>query len=202
MDSTHRSYSSISCYELCPYKYNKLVNEKIEVKKGYALARGSKIHSDIKAAIDSGKVADTLFNTNPSIMGVADLLQNSHIEISEEKMSIKLGAHEFVGIADVVAVIKNERYIIDWKSGRDRGIQPHMHQLNLYANMVECLYNKKVNKVAIYYVDEGQLYEAKFEDGKKQETICWAIGLMQKIEGDKKFEKKRGEYCRWCDVIS
>lgn len=70
---------------------------------------------------------------------------------------------EFIlqGIIDLLAIFDDHIVVLDYKTGRfsDEKLENYSYQLNVYSNVVEKIYKKKVTKKIICFIDEEKFIE-------------------------------------------
>ena len=200
------SYSALSAFEGCPYRYFLSYIKRERGKKGIPLLRGIKLHADMEKAglKPPQEMKDYLFNNNPSLFPVAEWLEEMGMTKPEAiELKIRNESYNFTGVIDRVDTYKGGRIIIDWKSGKDRGIEAHLRQLSLYGWLYETVENKEVDYWGVYYLDHHTHYIVPTDVLLMKESVEWLeekVKLIKKsIELDNKFEPCPSWQCKWCD---
>lgn len=65
------------------------------------------------------------------------------------------------GVIDFLAVGENEIYVLDYKTGKksDEKLEKYKFQIDMYADICERIFNKKVTKKIICFIDEQNIIE-------------------------------------------
>jgi len=65
------------------------------------------------------------------------------------------------GVIDLCAISEDEIYVLDYKTGKisDEKLEDYKFQIETYSNVIERVYNKKVTKKLICFIDEEKVIE-------------------------------------------
>lgn len=195
------SYSSLSCFEQCPYKWYLAYIKQEKSKPSYACLRGAKFHKDMEmGGKNLNTLKDYLFNNNPVLYPVVEWFERKGITEAEDvEVKLRNEALNFSGVIDRVDMVNGLRYITDYKTGKDRGIEPFLRQLSIYHWLLETCVNKKADFWCIYYLDHHSQYEVPADDNKVRETVDWIHKTIDEIKNTKEFKKCDPKNCFWCD---
>lgn len=127
----------------------------------------------------------------------------------EEKFSIQIRGHEFLGIADLVLRDKNTGKItvIDHKSksksSMEREIDTYRHQLYIYAMFVKQKYGVYPEKIAFNMFKEGYVIEETFDPAQLEKTEDWIEATINEILADTTFQPTPNNYfCHYLCGVS
>lgn len=211
------SYSKLSVYEQCPFRYKLEYIDKIPQPDcdRTALIKGSKIHSILEKIEDfvyspKGEYHDIVKNFMNSELG-KDILSKPSIREHEIKLdenflandSLKRDETRFVGYIDRINLSKGsdaEVELIDYKTGKYKDpIYQDYAQLIYYGIYIFDKY-KDIEKLKLRFV----YVEHSLENTLMLERKTINIHLnklkskIQKIETDSVFKKCVTKLCDWC----
>ena len=201
------SYSALNAFDGCPNRYYLSYIKKERGEKGIALIRGSKLHKDMEEA-SSGKsmsqMKDHLFSYNPVLFPVAEWLEEQGMTEPEGiELKITNPAFNFTGVIDRIDKFRGGRILIDWKSGQDRGITPHLKQLAIYDWLYETKENKEIDWWGIYYLDHHTNYIVPSDVLLVKEAVQWVESRIKSIreivDGKRTFNKCKSWQCKFCE---
>ena len=135
--------------------------------------------------------------------------ENWEILAAEEKFSIEIRGHSFLGIADLVLRDKETGKItvIDHKSksksSMEKEIDTYRHQLYIYALFVKQKYGVYPEKIVFNMFKEGYLIEEVFDSAELEKTEAWIDDTITQIQSDTSFEASPNDYfCRFLCGVS
>lgn len=190
------SFSRLSLYETCPYRFYKKYVEGYEEPLTYPLALGSGVHKAIEEkmngathdeAITSG-IVEAEFHPEVTRKELSILTYNAPIhQITGETeiyfkrpLSNEEDAPLIQGFIDVVG----NNYIVDWKSNRTMYNVRKNHQIGLYAWAMNQIRGMKEVYGRLYFLrfrqESNFLYTAK----EMEESRLWAYNLAKEIQGN------------------
>ena len=86
-----------------------------------------------------------------------------YAKLSTDKIQKTNADSEFVlqGIIDLVAVFNDYLIVLDYKTGRfsENKMQNYSYQINIYSEIAEKVFNKKVQKKVLCFIDEQKFIE-------------------------------------------
>ena len=86
-----------------------------------------------------------------------------YAKLSTDKVKQSNADSEFVlqGVIDLVAIFDDSLIVLDYKTGKvsDEKIKNYSYQLNIYSEIAEKIYGKKVGKKVLCFIDELKLIE-------------------------------------------
>jgi DNA helicase-2/ATP-dependent DNA helicase PcrA len=121
----------------------------------------------------------------------------------EQSFNIKVGDYTLFGYIDRIDELANGNLaIIDYKTGRakDKLTTEDKEQLLIYQMAIEDpkLFNKKVDKLVYYYLEEGKTQEFIGQEKEKEKLSNSLIERIEKIKNSD-FPPKPGLLCKHCD---
>lgn len=125
----------------------------------------------------------------------------SRVSMIEKGFNVKIGDYTFRGVIDRVDDLGDGRVeIVDYKTGKTRKQRQvdTDKQLTLYAIAVEQVFKKTLDRVSLYFLNEGVKVESVRTDEDKnlfvREIAELASGLKEST-----FEATPGFHCKFCD---
>ena len=202
------SYSSISTFQQCPYKFYRMYVKYDYKETSFAANRGDTIHKDIELFVTG------LSNNRPKVEpadGLLDVLRNLYETSNGRAVSVEgkfainnTGALVDYYSSDVILRGKvdvnftpqnNVVTVIDWKSGQKRD---YSLQGKTYATLMFAKYEYKLDgvKVIFDHLEKGRQDPqiVTLDDTKE----VWE--LMNEIHQTQKFECKYNQYCKYCKM--
>ena len=165
------SKSAILTYDSCPYKYNLQYIMKLQQTPSPILQRGLEIH----------ELCDGFYDGVDNIVDAVEQLSTKEKAIKyQDQMKILIDftrhfgkgkfrkpimkenkffneKYNFTVIADAIFEDENgDLYLIDYKTGRNRGIAHHRFELATYVYFMEKELNRKIKYWGILFLDDNQ----------------------------------------------
>jgi len=206
-DDLRFSYSALSTFDGCPRRYYYSYIKRIRGDKGVALIRGSKLHKDLEEASSDktiDEMKDHLFDRNPILFPVAEWLEEQGMTQPEAvELKLRNETYNFSGVIDRIDFYKDGRILLDWKSGKDRGIEAHLKQLALYHWLYETEEKKEIDYWGVYYLDHHTYYIVTADVLLVKEAVEWVENrikdIKEAVEHDQEFRECRSWQCKWCE---
>lgn len=213
------SYSKISCYKECPKKFKfNYIDKMYKFEDAPHFEKGKFFHyvmehyphippkkfkfrhfGETQQTEMVDKIKDLLTNDTRLI----DLLTKYKLKaehtfyigenfnvMSKKKNSLIYGVIDYIGKKD------DEVLIVDWKTGKS---EASFDQLQMYA-IWAFLAMPNINKVriALYYLEQDRVDEELVERVSLENLLLKYINIINSIETDTNFEKKKSNKCEWC----
>lgn len=212
------SKSSIGTYESCPYQWKLKYIDKLKPKMMPALSNGIKVHSicenfykgveTFEEAVDKILKEDFVKNNPDKFKNFINFNKN----LSTEKKLRKPLMNEtrfknlnlnISGVVDVVFKDDSGNIIIlDWKTGKTRGVEHHRFELALYYLLIKGKYpDLNITHWGIFFLDESDIEKAfqKEKINKKEiEKAKLKIKNTRRRIQLKEFPKKSKWGCSYC----
>jgi len=125
------------------------------------------------------------------------------VQAVEQSFNIKLGDYTLFGYIDRIDELENENYaIVDYKTGKAKSelTTEDKEQLLIYQMAIEDprLFNRKVEKLIFYYLEDGKAHEFV---GSEDDKAKLEKSLLERIEKIKQsdFPPKPSMLCKYCD---
>lgn len=228
------SWSQFNMHSQCPYKwYGFYVLKLIPYSKNIHFTVGSATHEAIEFALntwntDQKKTVAEMVAVYSQYLkkdGITDpdqlqywticgqnMLQGwyrwmfSHT-IHVEMVEWKINTENFVGIVDCVALVDNQRYIIDWKTSASKYSQKRTNvdgQLTTYQWLTKAGFDTKVAQGVL--VKGTSVFQFVESSRTKKDVDIFLLNL-QKMRDVIKFypkdlEKRPSSKCKWCDLYT
>jgi len=223
------SKSSINCYEGCPHRWKLNHIDKLKEKMGPALFNGIKVHN----LCEKFYKGNTTLDEGLDWLGAQDYAKehpekfknfvkfNRNIADGElifkpmmNETRFKNAEYNLSGVVDVVFKDdKGDIIILDWKTGKNRGVGNHRFELALYYLLIKGSHPElNITHWGIFFLDtereEGETDE-KFEKrtfAKEPVNLKEVDKAILKVQNTRKrinlkeFPKK-GKYCNWCGYL-
>jgi len=184
------SYSSISIFKQCPRKYHRLkVVKDIKEPEAQHLIYGTEVHKAAEEYVRDGKEIPAKYGfIKPQIDALLVIDGARHCEI---KMGLtrELDACEFFdpkvwwrGIADLLIVVGDMAYLIDYKTGKSAQYadtkQLELLSLAVFRHFPEV---KRIKAGLLFVVSKEFVQSSYALDGQQQGWTDW-LGVIDKLE--------------------
>jgi len=215
------SYSSTREFLACPSRFyrRKIQGEEGEAPPVYAYIYGSASHRKLEKFIEHAvaenfiprdkeelmmKLAEHMTDKQSGLCpGIAKLFMGVYEKYGKlPKFDVELKLdwsenleHEFLGFVDCVI---NDSIIIDFKTGviDEDYLEGYKLQLGLYAKFYELMYGKKIEKIMIWSLRGGDVYEFDANE-MKEKSYEWYMtarkDVQDRLATGKEFETKKDE---------
>jgi len=193
------SYSSLSLYKTCPYKYFKKYFTKEVEPASPSMQKGIDFHKLI-AMKNIDLVADLY---DPEIIKAVRMLKETEeykslkIIKTEAKIRQEVDGHNFFAIIDCLAKTKDGKdLIIDWKYTKGNWTEENEEQ---YA-IQKALYKKITGITEFWFVNITKHKTPRIEFLKDSKEMEWSevLNLIKKLNGDFHYIPKDSNSCFWC----
>ena len=227
------SWSQYNKWQTCPYDwYGHYILRLIPFEKNIHFQVGSAAHAAAEACLNSwGSQRKTvpelvsIFSNYLQSDGVTDpdtlqywtlcgqnMLLGWYGWLSEQDIQVEavervIEMQSFKGIIDCIALIDNQRYIIDWKTSSHEYSQEHTNtdgQLTTYVWLDGCHYGTKVAHGVLlkgtskFQFVESQRLECDVEEFLEGLSKMRSLIATYKTKDDP--PKTPGSHCQWCDL--
>ena len=212
------SYSRLSTYESCPFKFKKQYIDKDypDDSDNPAFIRGNQLHKQcdgyikcktnvIKRLIplctevkSATKIIDGIINRFPKVFSEQKLALNSNFTSCDwfSKATI------YRAIIDMLAINESEALIIDFKSGKVRKYDDKpTGQLHLTACFIFALF-PKVQQISTAYLflDHKKQITKSFERSEYEDLKKTFMDMLKKVNTEKEWPRTKNKYCCWCKL--
>lgn len=201
------SYSSMSTYFMCPFKWNQIKNFGIVEPESYFLAKGLEAHAHAE-----NYLLDKIESVPTTLSKFSNEFKNlkKNNAVPEESWSIDSNwqiiqntdeqdawTHDDVWCRMKLDA-RIDNYIVDFKTGKH--YVSHEEQANLYATTHLANSDDKEVHVEFWYLKDGSVkfYEYNRNDLQMYKDMWEAkVSIMQ---NDTEFLPKKNDYCKYCHV--
>ncbi|MGB9867941.1 MAG: RecB family exonuclease [Bacillota bacterium] len=220
------SYTKLSLFETCPYRYYLRYVCGIEEPPTEALQVGKAVHGAISRLVGGERDIDyvvqeeiqkqPLLTFEKHFSEICEMVVNFASVFStppgsqlysELYLERPIGEHKLVGYADLVQELPGEVVITDFKTGWKQYAAADTQQLGLYAWMARDRFPGKPVRVRLWWLRyrSGPQFEMEADaDG----AAAWAKRVIAEIEqvsrwrAELGYSRKEGSACAWCGVAA
>lgn len=213
------SKSSIGTYESCPWQWKLLKIDKLKPRMMPALMNGIKVHNicenfykgvtTLDEAIDKfsqNEFVSTNFEKFKNFIQFNKQLSTEGKLLRKPLMNETRFRNEELNISGVVDVVFKDDsgnvIILDWKTGKTRGVEHHRFELALYYLLIKGAQpNLNITHWGIFFLDELDIEQAFQKEKVNMKEVEKAI---KKVENTRKriqlreFPKKSKYGCQYC----
>ena len=223
------SFSKVSTFYQCPYKFKLKYIDKIKVpfETNIALEKGRYLHhliekkflnentKDFKFSLSKQEDIEKYhkifedFKNNPFIdnLNKLDIEVEKGFSIDIENNEIKVGNYNnrslMRGYIDFLGIYeKNDKkncIIIDWKSGKVPK-EPNILQVEIYALWCFLYYDVEVINTCFYYIEHNIKKCFKFQKADIPYLKQRIIDKIGYIENENEFRKQPSALCDYCEM--
>ncbi|QNK89824.1 PD-(D/E)XK nuclease family protein [Sporosarcina sp. resist] len=218
------SFSRLSLYTTCPYRFFKKHIEGYEEPATYPLALGKGVHKAVEDKINGVSHSEAILNGmieaefHPKVtmdemselVSYAPLTENmGETEIHFQlPLSDEDSAPMLQGYIDLVS--PDGSTIVDWKTNRVSYDVRDNHQVGLYAWAVGQLKNQSVVEGSLYFLRFRRASKHVFNQADMDRSRQWALGVANEInfkreildmlpeEAESLFLSTPSSHCRHC----
>ncbi|MCM3711050.1 PD-(D/E)XK nuclease family protein [Sporosarcina luteola] len=189
------SFSRLSLYESCPYRFYKKYIQGYEEPITYPLALGKGVHKAIEDKINGVSHSEAVLNGiieadfHPEITleEMSDLVSHAPIKknIGATEVHFKLPLSEeesapmIQGYIDVVTADGSK--IVDWKTNRRRYDILDNNQIGLYAWAIGQMKNRSTVEGNLYFLRFRKESKHVFKQADMEKSRQWALGVANAI---------------------
>ena len=199
------SFSALSNYEQCAWKYYLERFEKIEQEPGFALVNGVQIHNKAEQYLLKN-ITGVPPELNKFKVEMENLLK--HEALAEEEivldrhwMAVK-GDNAWSSSDAWIRAKVDARvgdFVVDFKTGR--AYDKYSEQADLYATLLSQKYLDIGDiTVEFWYLKSGQVQTYEFAASEQQLRLELWDSRASKLMQEKEWKPKRNEYCKFCHV--
>lgn len=200
------SYSQLSAYEQCPYKWMYQRIAKLPEPQSWHLINGNYVHSLAENFL-KGKIEELpkeLSKFDKEFYNLRKAGAASETPIVLRNDWSYLGGEEAWGSKEawlrlkIDASIGND-YLIDFKTGKK--YDEHEKQARLYAN-VTLMMNKNQHDVTVefWYLNSGEVVDYTFTRDSLESDIADWEARVATMHDDMEFKPRVHEWCKYCYV--
>lgn len=122
-----------------------------------------------------------------------EVKQWTNLSIFSHKLNI-------VGKTDLLEINNDNYYLIEYKKGKYKDFLNHKIQLCLQTLCIEEMYNVKINKGYLYFIEDNKRYEISMDEGLRKISINTINEIKEKITigNPLLFEKNQNALCEKC----
>jgi CRISPR/Cas system-associated exonuclease Cas4 (RecB family) len=221
------SFSRLSLYESCPYRFYKKYIQGYEEPMTYPLALGKGVHKAIEDKINGLSHSEAVlngmieadFHPEVTLEEMSDLVSHAPIQknmgATEVHFKLPLSEEESApmiqGFIDVVSADGSK--IVDWKTNRSRYDVMDNHQVGLYAWAIGQMKNRSTVKGNLYFLRFKKASTYVFNKADMEKSRQWALAVANEInskrevldmwpgEGGKLFYPTPSSSCRHCPFV-
>ncbi|WP_252502745.1 PD-(D/E)XK nuclease family protein [Sporosarcina sp. Marseille-Q4943] len=189
------SFSRLSLYETCPYRFYKKYIQEYEEPITYPLALGKGVHKAIEDKINGvshseailNGMIETDFHPEVTLEELSDLVSRAPIQknmgATEIHFKLPLSEEESApmiqGYIDVVS--EEGSKIVDWKTNRSRYDILDNHQVGLYAWAIGQIKNQSLVEGNLYFLRFRTASKYVFKQADMERSRQWALGVANEI---------------------
>ncbi len=188
------SYSRLSLYEECPYRFKKVYVDGEREAESLPLALGKAVHKAIEmrlkgfpedAALARGFI-EANFKRELNFNEVQKLMRRVPYEkyignLEAVEFSFQLPLTSTVAFRGVIDLVTTNGDIIDWKTNRKMYDVQDTKQLALYAWAVSEFYRLEKVRGTLSFLRFNKESSTVFTESDMQAARMWAIGLASEI---------------------
>lgn len=204
------SYSSVSLYHTCPYKFYRhyILKDKRDSPTAYL---GRSIHKwaelfslhkpiDISKILQDEKVQKSDLPIFESAISFLDPFINKNIlpyrKQVERKFEFKIGIYNFIAYLDCITY-RDKIYLYDYKSSKNTVYyKGHIKQMSIYKEILKTFFPNKEIEVILVFPVCGEVINIT-----KNFIDCCLVDLEKEIDNiitTQKYDPKLNKFCRYC----
>jgi hypothetical protein len=211
------SYSRLSAYELCPYKFKRQYIDKNypDDSDNPAFVRGNEMHKQCDNYIKHKTKGTQLQPASIEVRSVKPIIDGIITRynkvFAEQKLALNSNftccdwfskATIYRSIIDMLAINKETAVIIDFKSGKVRKYDNKpTGQLHLTACFIFALFPKvKQISTAYLFLDHRKTISKVFKRDEYDILKKTFMGMLIKVNTEKEWPRTKNKYCIWCKL--
>lgn len=193
------SYSSLSNYEKCPFKYYLAKIEGIAEEVGGAAKRGTRIHEAIERYLnfEEDELPDVVWKSFGNELEAArEAGAEAELEFAFDDLWEPTSWDDAWVRGKIDLVVRDKSLIVDFKTGK---FYPnHREQASLYALAAMELGITEEPCVEFWYIDLDDVMEWEFKKRDyKSLRDSWNYRGMR-LQNEDRWDPRPGPYCKWC----
>lgn len=227
------SPSRLQVYQACARRYYYQYVIKVPRRREAAQSVGISLHGALEEVRAAGGVATTGLDGALALLlarwesaGFADAAEEAEAKaraeqmlreylgrfgdgpgqpvLIEKKLEAPFEGVPFLGIVDRVDRLPDGTLeLIDYKSGRDRGLTaPVRQQLAIYRYLIQDSLGEAPRNVAIHHLATSTRVAVELPESEWESTLREAAKSARAIESDEDYHPEVGPDCRRCDYTS
>lgn len=204
------SYSSVSLYHACPYKFYRHYIEKDKRDSpnaylGRAIHKWAELFSlqnfiDLPKILQDKKVQKSDFPIFESAISFLKSFICKNIipyrKQIERKFEFKIGRYNFIAFLDCITY-RDKIYLYDYKSSKDtKYYKEHIKQMSIYREILKIFFPDKDIEVVLVFPVCGEIINIT------NQTIDYSFNAIEKeittIIETKNYLPKLNKFCRYC----
>ena len=221
------SFSRLSLYETCPYRFYKKYIQGYEEPTTYPLALGKGVHKAIEDKIKGVSHSEAVlngmieadFHPEVTMEELSDLVSHAPIQenMGETEIHFQLplsdeeSAPIIQGYIDLVS--PDGSRIVDWKTNRVRYDVRDNHQVGLYAWAIGQLRSRSTVEGNLFFLRFKRESKHVFNQADMERSRQWALGVANEInskreildmlpeEAEELFQSTPSSHCRHCPFV-
>ena len=221
------SFSRLSLYETCPYRFYKKYIQGYEEPTTYPLALGKGVHKAIEDKIKGVSHSEAVlngmieadFHPEVTMEELSDLVSRAPIQenMGETEIHFQLPLSDeksspiIQGYIDFVS--PDGSNIVDWKTNRVRYDVRDNHQVGLYAWAVGQLKSRSTVEGNLFFLRFKRESKHVFNQVDMERSRQWALGVANEInskreildmlpeEAERLFSSTSSGHCRHCPFV-
>ncbi|MFS0577267.1 PD-(D/E)XK nuclease family protein [Sporosarcina sp. 179-K 3D1 HS] len=218
------SFSRLSLYETCPYRFYKKYIQGYQEPVTYPLALGKGVHKAIEEKINGVSHTEAVlngmieadFHPEVTLEEMSDLVSHAPIQANmgdtevhfQLPLSGKDSAPMIQGYIDLVS--SDGSRIVDWKTNRARYDVRDNHQVGLYAWAIGQLRNQSNVEGKLFFLRFKRESKLIFNQADMEKSRKWALSVANEINSKQEiidrlpekteelFQSTPSSHCRHC----
>ena len=217
------SYSRISDFRACPWKYcmkyiKKEPNFQMKQEaKSPAIIRGGNIHAQLESYVRNKLAGKLVELTMPEVIKTApliDKIMDNYNVLPEQQISINADFKRvdwyskdswFRAIIDLTG-FGSDLMLVDWKTGKMNDYEGDMNclgQLHMSAIVGLSLYpDYDICSCLYWFVDHDKPIQIKFSQSELESMKDKLIEEHALINAETDFDPKKNRYCHFCEATA
>ncbi len=216
------SYSKISSFLKCPFKFYQAYILKKQEPVSSALLLGRAVHSAIEKILKEDVSIETVTDKYPDLMidssykeMIMSALMNPVTSMENTMIERKAAFNQdweltgwlskdvvFRGVFDLMAEQDGRGFVVDWKTSR-KPYPDDKEQMRAYAFLTFKM-NPELNTVTtmLEYLRTGYRDEMSFTKDEVQDIQDYIEGIAEEINNTVEWEAKSNQFCGYCGFRS
>lgn len=219
------SHSRLSDFNQCPRKFYLKYIEKAQnfqmkqEDKSIHLVRGDNVHKALEGYLVKRKCGESnipdsslpeVQQTRPLIeqyiraFGIDNVHPEAQISIDDQWRRVEWFAKDsyYRAILDLICLAPTVAVIGDYKTGKFKDYAPAngMGQLELSSAIALSIFEIQEVKTIYFFVDHKKTIQKHYTQADKNKLVDHFTNEHDKVNGEKKFDPTRNEFCSYCEA--